>query len=474
MSDFVDVWRSASAVNRLKPKFQAFDDRSYGLISMLNKTDGMMIGGVVDIFPAVNPDSNPPMDNFRDNNVFSLVSSKTFSGCVDCNSKMTITKYFNFLFEMLVSAEKKDRIKTAAKAANVQAGPRPRSAGAARGRARQPTKRQMDNLEKQAVVKDIESKFSTEVKTYYIILSGLIEKGKITTDPDGTYLFQLDDVEISMWSYRYVVIWCLLQIMFACWEESTIEDRFRHHVAYVYDGIQSFYLSLLFFAMHCTRGVMRPLNDTMRFNVFHFFYSSHLPFFLISKGNKAPRQRSLSACILDKTVLTFADGMNIDKMRNQFSVLKESVMKFWNECFEPLSDFLLGRQVADPAYGLFFCNLDTATQISDDGVLRQTTVQSFKDYFTAYPDYWFHFKSITVARIEEDCDNYVQAQQIPLAKELWNQWYNHFSQCVLRLGMGHAAPLGSRFRLLGDGPKIHLATYLRAYGPQRWRTRVCV
>jgi hypothetical protein len=268
-------------------------------------------------------------------------------------------------------------------------------------------------------------------------------------------------------------MWCLLQIIFACWEESTIEPRFNHHVTYVYEGIQNFYLSLLFFAMHSTRGAILPLNKPIRFNVFHFFYSSHLPFFLISRGRKDAEQRSLSACVLDKQVLTYDNGMDINIMRTQFSSLKTSVMKFWNECFEPLSNFLLGLD-ADPEYGMFFCELNAATGMSDQGLDKELSVQSFKDFFTTFPDYWFHFKSITIPRIEEDCKRFYETQRMELGKQVWAQWYNQFCQCVLRLGMRPGQALGSRFRLLGDGPKIHLATYLRAYGPQRWRTRVCV
>lgn len=476
MSNFTAVWQSVQPRNNLKPVFQRSQNHIiYGIYQRLNKTDGMLFGGVDDIFPKI-PGSGDGMKNFQDNNVFSTVSSGTFSGCIDCNSKMTINKYFNVLFEMLVSDDKKQSIEVAAKAQakRLQAGRgRPSGGGGGRSgnRVRALTDAALENIAKQAVLKDIDNNFSTEVKTYYIILSGLLDSGQIITTDPSNYLFTQPVADIPMWSYRYVVIWCLLQIIFACWEESTIEPRFKHHVTYVYEGIQNFYLSLLFFAMHSTRGVMLPLNSPIRFNVFHFFYSSHLPFFLISRGIKNANQRSLSACALDKQVLTFSNGVNITIMRAQFTSLKASVMKFWNECFEPLSDFLLGINT-EPVYEMFFCDLNAATRMSDQAIRRELTVQSFKDFFTASPDYWFHFKSITMPRIEQDCERYYQTQPTQLGKQVWAQWYNYFCQCVLRLGMRQGQIINSRFRLLGDGPRIHLATYLRAYGPHRWRTRV--
>jgi hypothetical protein len=85
-------------------------------------------------------------------------------------------------------------------------------------------------------------------------------------------------------------------------------------------------------------------------------------------------------------------------------------------------------------------------------------VQTFRDFFNRGPGYWFHFKQITMAKIERDCKLYFDSNEIELVKQVWANWYGYLCKCVLRLGMEGPRGLASRFRL-GDS---HLSIIMRS------------
>ncbi len=187
----------------------------------------------------------------------------------------------------------------------------------------------------------------------------------VKRDVAGEYIsFKIgDERDCLSWKFRFVLMWCLLQVIFSVFEGNSIKPLFRHHISYVYGGIQDFYLSLLFFLLHCANGYTQEGRFTLTFEVFHFFYSSHLPFFLAKNHQNPGNGRSLSEIIL-KTVDNSSeiqlgnkdnDHFNKVEIKALFNQLKDSVLRFWNESFKPLSDFIHERENPGGEYAGFFC-----------------------------------------------------------------------------------------------------------------------
>ena len=82
-------------------------------------------------------------------------------------------------------------------------------------------------------------------------------------------------------------------------------------------------------------------------------------------------------------------------------------------------------------------------------------IQTFDTFFTSGPGYWFHFKHITMAKIERDCKLYYECNRPDLVKHVWAQWYGYLSMAILRLGPVRA--LASHFQL-----PTHLSLILRS------------
>ena len=59
-----------------------------------------------------------------------------------------------------------------------------------------------------------------------------------------------------------------------------------------------------------------------------------------------------------------------------------------------------------------------------------------------------------MARVERDCERYYKGDVLQLVKDMWANWYTHLCDRVMRLGSVRV--LQSRFRLVGDGPKLQL------------------
>ena len=59
-----------------------------------------------------------------------------------------------------------------------------------------------------------------------------------------------------------------------------------------------------------------------------------------------------------------------------------------------------------------------------------------------------------MARVERDCELYYITEDLQLVKDMWADWYIRLCDKVMRLEP--ARRFQSRFRLVGDGPKLQL------------------
>ena len=416
------------------------------------------------------------MGYLENNGIVNKLKS-VFPGCRDCNSKMTVSKYIQPLIRLL--ALKETLYTTDANGILKISAAKPRPArGQPRGRGRG---RGGVNIGVARPRKEKALGIGNEMAMNYILLCGMMEPndkigiGECAT----TTTFKILDMDhILTWKFRYALTWCLLQILFPAWEDARVNPFFRHHLSYVYTGIKDFYMSLFFFVMHCANGFTTTLHGDFTFEAFHFFYSSHMPFYLMDKeGGNPAKCHSLSELILTGVQFS-SDDFNRQTVSGDFDNLKKRMVYFWSVHFKPLSNFIHGRR-GDGPYSLFFVHpskameYTTKCQRSNEMGLN---VQTFNDYFTATPGYWFHFKNITMANIEKDCKIYFDSNEIELVKQVWAQWYNYLCMCVQRLGMNAGAALRSRFffSLVKQQPKLmHLSCILSSSTTSRWRLKYC-
>lgn len=407
-------------------------------VEMTNIKDGLLTG----VFEFVPADVDESMLRFGSSLVVSLIA-KTFPGCRDCNQKMTVSKLIEPLFMCLIPMQDTQEVAR-----------RPRA-----------IKRK---LVVRKFVPEKGVKIPNETMLYYIMLGGMLDKNDIITETPDSYCYTIVDRDRCLsWKFRFVLLWCLIQILFSVWEGETIGKVFKHHISYVYSGIQDFYLSFLFFALHCANGRSNvPVVDTpLDFDAFHFFYSTHLPFFLIKGGVNGRNIVSLSECILQGIQFIRPEYTDKEGIRRQFDSLKGAVLSFWNRHFKPLSDFIHGGH--DSMYSAYFCSPERAMLLrngnEDDG--KKLDVETFSHYFTNEPGYWFHFKYITMVKIERDCKLYCeQYSNMPLVQQVWKQWYGCLCTCIQRLGLRRAG-VNAQFHGV-----VNLSLVLRALYPgARWR-----
>ena len=475
-------WRNIGKINLIQVKHSKNDDSLLGFFPNLNIVDGMWREGTFD-FVCKEEMVTEFMQNFKDSNVFEIVSG-TFSGCLDCNGKMTNNKYIQELFKLLLPSSTTESTRTTFEK---------------KGRGRPPAQRPKTASVKANRTREGDILKDTESQMHYIILSGMLKQTDLLSEngqlkkqqhelgDQNLYYYSVNERDRLTWEYRYLILWCLIKILFAAWEDNEIASTFRHHVSYVYDGVKDFYLSLLFFVMHCANGrATHEFTSPLRFDVFHFFYSSHLPFFLSSQGKNRKHHRSLSHFIFEESYasFTFKTGKGTKReIADQFSTLKKNVLDFWNNHFVHLSNFIHGVDTDEQSpYTLFFCNQVSATEISDACKDLELDIQSFRTYFTSYPGYWFHFKNITMPRIERDCQLYLVETRIPFVKRVWIQWYAHLCTCINELGVEEARAaqqqgLRSRF-FFSPRPNLNnnnaTAAILQslAHSTTRWRVVV--
>ena len=431
-------WGTVADKQRLAPLHRGGnDDQHLNFFENLHVEYGL-IDGVSDF--VASDYTKKRMEYFTQNRVFETLSN-VFSGCKDCNQKMTLSDYIFGFFDLYVPNYNEDTQKKRKGADDAQ----PKTD---RGR-----------------------KMDKETQMYYILLSGMIRKEQLIppgTDGNNYFKISVSEGDQLTWPFRYVILWCLYQILFAEWADGELKLEFRHHLSYIYGGIKDFYLSLLFFAMYGANGYQIYGGCALKFEVFHFFYASHLPFFINSeKKDSGFKHRSLYDAVMGDEKLKFSKERV--EIRRQFKSLKDHILQFWNEHFHPLCDFIIGNKT--PKYQSFFCDPGSAVEMSVNCVGKNLNIQTFKDYFTSYPGYWFHFKNITMPKIEKDCLLYYRRNPVDFTKRAWVQWYAYLCMCIRELDNNNAPAVPAQ-RVVRSHLTARVLRSLVPEGGRRWCVRV--
>jgi hypothetical protein len=138
--------------------------------------------------------------------------------------------------------------------------------------------------------------------------------------------------------------------------------------------------------LHCANNsVQHGGAHELGFKEFHFFYSTHLPFFLKKTGNNPQNHRTLIDFVVNsQDEFVFTEVRTKAEVRTQFDKLKTRILSFWTNHFKPLSDFIhcVPPNQPDSVYSAFFC-LPLATIALIRGCANlPLTVESFGNYFT--------------------------------------------------------------------------------------------
>lgn len=359
--------------------------------------------------------------------VITLMKGQFFAGCCDCNTSMTLSVYLQPLFELIfipslcsneipLSVFQKNIIKAAFKA------------------------------------------FSLENMVHYIMLSGMLDGGDFELIGENEMGFRVKDINNrNSWQLRFVLIWCAFQILVCLWKFSTTDKLIGHHKSYVFLAVADFYFSLLFYALH--EG-LRPSDDRrffVDFEMFNFYYSSHLPFYNIANVAHASKQVNLSLHVLridkDDGIKRFDEPdfkkveTALSMVRRQMAEIFNASVTFWNGSMRELSNVIHDgvqtrlwdrRDPVRDAIRLYFVSPERLRV--DTAALRRTppvqlTVQRFATALHPYW-YWFHFKYITMPRIISLCEQYdavITGISTP-GVGLWKNWVRLFNASVRALG----------------------------------------
>jgi hypothetical protein len=358
--------------------------------------------------------------------VVTLMKDKFFAGCCDCNTSMTLSVYLQPLFELIfipslcsnvipLSVVQKNNMKAAFKA------------------------------------------FSLENMVHYIMLSGMLNSRDVVMISVNEMGFVIRDIkDRDSWQLRFVLIWCSLQILACLWKFYTTDKLIGHHKSYVFLAVADFYFSLLFYALH--EG-LRPSNDrgfNVDFEMFNFYYSSHLPFYNIAKNPRASQQVNLSLHVLqidkqDTNRFLEPDFKSVDvalsTVRRQMKEIFDASVFFWKGSMGELSNAIhdgvhtnawVRTDARRDAIRIYFVSPERL--LVDTTALRKTqsaqlTVQRFATVLHPYW-YWFHFKYLTMPRIISLCEQYdavISGISTP-GVGLWKNWVRLFNASVRALG----------------------------------------
>lgn len=271
------------------------------------------------------------------------------------------------------------------------------------------------------------SGFSKESMTHYIMLCGALEQtDKIQGDP---YKFVINDLaRKSTWPFRYILMWCLLQILMCKWQMTLYKERQRHHTNYILEGVIDFYISICFFAMHSSDFVSGQ-SEALTFQDFHFCYASMHPFYRGS--NEALSNPTLSSLIVN---MDLSYPGNLDEIQNQVKTICDNLFDYWVNHMRDLSGVLL-----DPSSDVvvpFFNYFTPVSQLRPRQVALESIQTISVEAFTAHmspPKYWLHFRYITMPRIAKLCGEFNNSITPSRAKVLWCRWCQMLNTSTKRL-----------------------------------------
>jgi hypothetical protein len=336
----------------------------------------------------------------------------TFAGCIDCNKKMSTFRYVEVLFTSFFPH---------------------------------------GTFLKQKVM------LSKEIMTHYLILSGLIERSELVISSQGSYLMNIEKRENrKSWKFRFMIIWCFLQILFSLWEEDETGENFGHHKNYIYTGTADFYMGFIFYLMFRSTDQMERA-EFISFESFHYFYTSYVPFFLRKHRDDHIDVVNISREVLSRNMHVFicpnriAGGVDHIRLslREQMKILQDLVCDFWVVQMRYISLYVYDTVSPGVPYhdfinmklNEFFCPCYRVLSILNQciGAERNSTkiklsVKGYAEKIGSYL-YWFHFRQITVVRIKQLCKEYKEMLERGFisvsrsaALKLWNDWFIKFDK----------------------------------------------
>ena len=297
--------------------------------------------------------------NFFSRNGVMHKLQQTFPGCRDCNSKMTVTKYISPLIHVLAfndavfMTDENGILKLQTPIARPMSATISSMPAASGIRGKRP---------RSAVDRIVKNSLNIETAMNLIILCGMLDnRDTINVIDNKIVSLQVTDKDRALsWRFRYTLMWCMLQILFSQWEDVRVSPLFRHHLCYLYNGIKDFYMSLLFFILHCANG---KSDSGLSFEAFHFFYSSHLPFYLMDKPENLTKCHSLSELVM-KDLKFNRDSFDKSTVQGDFDKLKRRLSDFWKSHYKPLSDLIHTGWTDQCDYISFFVSPSKAMELS--------------------------------------------------------------------------------------------------------------
>jgi hypothetical protein len=263
------------------------------------------------------------------------------------------------------------------------------------------------------------SDFSKESMTHYIMLCGALEESDKRQKPDGSYEFVISDPVRGMtWSFRYILMWCVLQILICKWQMSYYKTRQRHHTNYMLSGVIDFYISLCFFAMHKSDFVARQSKD-LTFQDFHFCYASMCPFYFERRVPLGIINPTLSSSILRDDMV---HSESLDQIQDQVKIICNKLFDYWLNYMRDVSSILLDPSNDQESFFTYFTPVDQLQSRKNELLrLQQINVETFATHMSPYK-YWLHFRHITMPRIAALCGEFNNSLVPVRAKVLWCRW----------------------------------------------------
>jgi len=261
--------------------------------------------------------------------------------------------------------------------------------------------------------------FSKESMTHYIMMCGALEQTDKIFMADGTCGFRIsDDIRKMTWSFRYILMWCVLQILICKWQMALYKIRQKHHTNYMLSGVIDFYISLCFFAMHKSDFISGQSED-LTFGDFHFCYASMCPFFFEQNNPQGISNPTLLSTILNDDMVFPG---TLDKIQDQVKTICDNLFDYWLNRMRDVSGILLDPLSDNMNFFTYFTPVDQLRSRRENLLrIQQINVQAFATHMSPYK-YWLHFRHITMPRIAALCGEFNNSITPIRAKVLWCRW----------------------------------------------------
>ena len=388
--------------------------------SVFSKLEAMATDNVVDKFIWREGRYSIPLIN----RAVDIVAKGTFTGCWDCNHKMTQMELIPTLFECSFPRD--------------------------------------NDLHSDIVyTDDVTPKERGDIllnaKIHYLLLQAMLRQdnairprtAEVYMDGNNQVLHVLPEQQ-HKWKFKLVILWCLLMMMLSNWNINALPPLASHHAIYIFSGTSDLYLSLILYMIYIAnfKGTGHPLS----FEEFHYFYSTNFVFHLKRIGHLVDTpaantiSNSLTAAIMrdgscsGAVWASLSPGLNMFKntadfmntATNHITTLYNGVVRFSDAYLKPLCLHLYDPARLSETYANYFSSLRNVYRIDDYfSQINTNSIQVFVDYLT-HVMYWYHFKNITMPQISHA---FFLARGIhgAEAREVMDRWYKHASNAVSQL-----------------------------------------